>query len=43
MESVFGSQMTPPFAPPNGSSMSAHFHVIHMASAFVSSMVTAGW
>ena len=42
-ESSFGSQMTPPFAPPNGRPISAHFHVIHIASALTSSCVTAGW
>ncbi len=39
----FGSQATPPFAPPNGSPISAHFHVIHIASDFTSSSVTSGW
>jgi hypothetical protein len=39
----FGSQITPPFAPPNGIPMSAHFQVIHIASAFTSSRVTSGW
>ena len=39
----FGSQTTPPFAPPNGMPMRAHFHVIHMASDFTSSSVTSGW
>src|SRR6058998_1246617 len=33
----FGSHATPPFAPPNGSPISEHFHVIHIASAFTSS------
>jgi len=42
-ESTFGSQITPPFAPPKGRLMSAHFQVIHMASDFTSSSVTAGW
>ena len=32
--------MTPPFEPPNGMSTTAHFHVIHAASAFTSSIVT---
>ena len=41
--SVFGSTMTPPFAPPYGRPARAHFHVIHMASARTSSSVTAGW
>ena len=35
-----GSQTTPPFAPPNGMFTTAHFHVIHAASAFTSSSVT---
>src|SRR6185503_7318687 len=39
----FGSHVTPPFAPPNGSPISEHFHVIHIASAFTSSSVTSGW
>ena len=39
---ALGSQMTPPFAPPNGMFTSAHFHVIHMASALISSSVTSG-
>ena len=39
----FGSQTTPPFAPPNGMPISAHFHVIHIASALTSSTVTSGW
>ena len=29
-ESCFGSQTTPPLAPPNGMPISAHFHVIHI-------------
>ena len=41
--SCFGSQTTAPFAPPNGRPISAHFHVIHIASAFTSSRVTPGW
>ena len=32
-ESSRGSQRTPPFAPPYGSRSSAHFQVIHIASA----------
>ena len=43
VESAFGSQTTPPLAPPNGRFISAHFHVIHIASALISSSVTAGW
>ena len=42
-ESRFGSQITPPLAPPNGRPISAHFHVIHIASALTSSSVTSGW
>src|ERR687895_238487 len=34
-ESSFGLTTTPPFAPPNGSPIKAHFQVIHMASAVV--------
>src|SRR5258708_32673107 len=37
-----GSQMTPPFAPPNGMFTTAHFHVIQLASARTSSRVTFG-
>ena len=40
---VVGSHVTPPFAPPNGTSTSAHFQVIHMASARTSSTSVAGW
>ena len=39
----FGSQMTPPFAPPNGRPIREHFHVIHIASDLTSSSVTSGW
>ncbi len=39
---LFGSQMTPPFAPPNGISTTAHFQVIHAASARTSSRLTSG-
>jgi hypothetical protein len=42
-ERCFGSTTTPPFAPPNGIPISAHFQVIHIASAFTSSSVTSGW
>jgi hypothetical protein len=35
-----GSQITPPFAPPNGMLTTAHFHVIQAARAFTSSSVT---
>jgi hypothetical protein len=34
--------MTPPLPPPNGMFTTAHFHVIHAASARTSSMVTFG-
>ncbi len=43
VDMAFGLQTTPPLAPPKGSPMRAHFQVIHMASAFVSSIVTCGW
>ena len=33
IDSSRGSQRTPPFAPPYGRRRSAHFHVIHIASA----------
>jgi hypothetical protein len=33
----------PPFAPPDGSPMRAHFQVIHIESALTSSAVTSGW
>src|SRR6266446_4472261 len=35
-------QMTPPLAPPKGIPTTAHFHVIHIASALTSSSVTSG-
>src|SRR5438270_491427 len=35
----FGLQTTPPFAPPKGMPINAHFHVIHIASALTSSSV----
>ena len=38
-----GSHTTPPFAPPYGSPTTAHFQVIHIASALTSSSVTSGW
>ena len=41
-ESVRGLQRTPPFAPPYGSRSSAHFHVIHIASAAHSPSETSG-
>jgi hypothetical protein len=37
-----GSNRTPPFAPPYGTSTRAHFHVIHIARARTSSSVTSG-
>ena len=40
--SCAGSQMTPPFAPPNGMLTTAHFHVIQVARARTSSSVTSG-
>ena len=40
-ESSFGLQRTPPLAPPYGSRSSAHFHVIHIASAAHSPRVTS--
>ena len=42
-DSCLGSQTTPPLAPPKGSPISAHFHVIHIASALTSSRVKPGW
>ena len=42
-ESFFGSQITPPFAPPKGMPISAHFQVIQIDSARTSSRVTSGW
>jgi hypothetical protein len=42
-ESRFASTTTPPLAPPNGSPIRAHFHVIQIESALTSSSVTAGW
>jgi hypothetical protein len=42
-ESCFGLQTTPPLAPPKGIPISAHFHVIHIASDLISSSVTSGW
>ncbi len=38
----FGSQITPPFAPPNGIFTTAHFQVIQLASARTSSSDTSG-
>ena len=42
MVMVFGSQMTAPFAPPYGIPTTAHFHVIHIASALTSPIVALG-
>ena len=41
IESCFGSTVTPPFPPPYGRSITAHFHDIHIESAFTSSMFTS--
>ena len=41
LESWNGSHTTPPFEPPKGMFTTAHFHVIHAASAVTSSSVTA--
>ncbi len=38
-----GSQITPPLPPPSGMSTTAHFQVIHMASARTVSRVSCGW
>ena len=43
IESFFGSTVMPPLAPPKGMLTTAHFQVIHMASALTSSSVTPGW
>ena len=37
LDILCGSQITPPFAPPNGMLTTAHFHVIQLASARTSS------
>lgn len=42
-DSTCGSTATPPLAPPYGMPMSAHFHVIHIASALTSSRSVDGW
>ena len=39
----FGSQATPPLAPPKGTLTVAHFQVIQEARAFTSSRETFGW
>ena len=41
-DSARASQRMPPFAPPYGSRSSAHFHVIHVASAAHSPSDTSG-
>ena len=38
-----GSQTTPPLPPPSGMSTTAHFHVIHIASARTMSRLSCGW
>ncbi len=40
---LWGSQMTPPLPPPSGMSATAHFQVIHIASARTVSAVSCGW
>jgi hypothetical protein len=42
-ESALGSTTTPPLAPPNGRSTTAHFQVIHIERPIHSSRVTPGW
>ena len=42
-DSDLGSTVIPPLAPPKGMLTTAHFHVIHIASALTSSIVTPGW
>src|SRR3954452_19730857 len=42
-DSSRGSTATPPFAPPYGMPISAHFQVIHIASARTSSRSVCGW
>ena len=39
-DSVEGSTTTPPLPPPSGMSATAHFHVIHVASARTVSIVS---
>ena len=41
--SLSAGQLTPPFAPPNGTPATAVFQVISEASARTSSMSTSGW
>ncbi len=41
-ESPCGSTLTPPFAPPNGTSATAHLNVIQVARPAHSSWVTCG-
>jgi hypothetical protein len=40
---LLGSHWMPPLAPPKGMLTTAHFQVIHMARAFISSRSTSGW
>ncbi len=40
---LWGSQTTPPLAPPSGMSTTAHFQVIHIARARTVSIVSWGW
>ena len=42
LDILVGSQITPPLPPPNGIWATAHFQVIHAASAVTSSSDTAG-
>ncbi len=43
LESFLGSTVTPPLPPPYGIPTTAHFQVIHIASARTSSSVTSWW
>ena len=42
-DSCLGSTATPPLPPPKGMPTTAHFQVIHMASARTSLRVTSWW
>jgi len=42
-DSCFGSTTTPPLAPPKGMPISAHFQVMSIARALISSSVTSKW
>ena len=42
-ERACGSTMIPPLAPPKGMLTTAHFQVIHIASALTSLSETSGW